>query len=174
MVVRHNWTWLLVEKISLSIPAIRIWKVSNKRPNLSAWGPDCSGWLLVGCNSGVIRKKVMVCIGVSDPWADVVAGVMCSLFGVLEEWLLLVWRVTMDIGQGWFIIFPSDGGLTPSRSMIFMVRLQNGIHARVTDQATVFLMVWKIWAQISIRAPVIRSHRNWALPRLMKAVLDNR
>ena len=66
----------------------------------------------------------------------------------------------MDIGQGWFIIFPSDGGLTPSRSMIFMVRLQNGIHARVTDRAAVFPMVWKIWAQISIRAPVIRSHRN--------------
>ena len=52
----------------------------------------------------------------------------------------------MDIGRVQFIIFPSDGGLTPSRSMIFMMRLQNGIHACVADQATVFAMVWKIWA----------------------------
>ena len=66
----------------------------------------------------------------------------------------------MDIGQGWFIIFPSDGGLTPSRSMIFMMRLQNGIHASVADRADVFLMIWKIWAQISTEAPVIRSLRN--------------
>ena len=66
----------------------------------------------------------------------------------------------MDIGRGRFIIFPSDGGLTPSRSMIFMMRLQNGIHARVADQAAVFPMVWKMWAQISIEAPLIRSHRN--------------
>ena len=47
----------------------------------------------------------------------------------------------MDIGRGRFIIFPSDGGLTPSRSMIFMMRLQNGIHARVADQVAVFPMV---------------------------------
>ena len=53
-----------------------------------------------------------------------------------------------------------------------MMRLQNGIHARVANRAVVFLTVWKIWAQISIEAPVIRSHR--ALPRLMKAMLDNR
>ena len=66
----------------------------------------------------------------------------------------------MDIGRGRFIIFPSDGGLTPSRSMIFMIRLQNGKHARVADQAAVFPMVWKMWAHISIGAPVIRSHRN--------------
>ena len=79
----------------------------------------------------------------------------------------------MDIGRERLIICPYDRGLTPSRSMIFMMRLQNGIHARVADQAAVFLMVWKIWAQISIGASVIRSHRNCALPRLMKAVLDN-
>ena len=66
----------------------------------------------------------------------------------------------MDIGRGRFIIFPSDGELTPSRSMIFMIRLQNGIHARVADRAAVFPMVWKMWAQISIGAPVIISHRN--------------
>ena len=63
----------------------------------------------------------------------------------------------MDIGRGRFIIFPFDGGLTPLRSMIFMTRLQNGIHARVADRATVFPMIWKIWAQISIGALVIRS-----------------
>ena len=144
MVVRPNWTWLLVEKISLSIPAIRIWKVSNKRPNLSVWGLDYSGWLLVGYNLGVIGEIVTVCTGVSNPWADVVAEHMCSLFGVLEEWLLLAWKVTMDIGWGQFIIFPSNGGLTPSRSMIFMMRLQNGIHAHVANRAAVFPMVWKI------------------------------
>ena len=64
----------------------------------------------------------------------------------------------MDMGRGWFIIFPSDGGLIPSRSMIFMMR--NGIHAHVADRAAVFPTVWKIWAQILIGAPVIRSHRN--------------
>ena len=66
----------------------------------------------------------------------------------------------MDIGRGRFIIFSSDGGLTPSRSMIFMMRLQNGIHASVADQVVVFPMVWKIRAWISIEALVIRSHRN--------------
>ena len=66
----------------------------------------------------------------------------------------------MDIGRGRFIIFPSDGGLKPLRSMIFMMRLQNRIHARVADRATVFPMAWKIWAQISVRAPVIKSYRN--------------
>ena len=66
----------------------------------------------------------------------------------------------MDISQGRFIIFPSDGGLTTSRSMIFMIRLQNGIHAHVADRATIFPMIWKMWVQISIGAPVIRSLRN--------------
>ena len=159
--------------MSLSIPAMRIWRFSNKGPNLFAWGPDYTGWLLVDCNSGVTGEIVMVCTCVSDPWAYGVAGDMCSLFGVLEEWLLLAWRVIMDIGRGRFIIFPSDRGLTPSRSMIFMMRLQNGIHAHVADRVVIFPMIWKIWAQISIGAPVIRSLRNWAFPRLMKAVLDN-
>ena len=115
--------------------------ISNKRPNLSTWGPDCSSWLLVGCNSRVTGEIVAVCTSVSDPWADVVAGDICSLFGFWEEWLLLAWRDTMDIGRGWLIIFPSDGGLTPLRSTIFMMRLQNGIHARVADLAAVFPMV---------------------------------
>ena len=30
-----------------------------------------------------------------------------------------------------------------------------------------------MWAQMSIETPVMRSHRNFALPRLMKAMLDN-
>ena len=60
----------------------------------------------------------------------------------------------MDIGRGRLIIFPSDEGLTPSRSMIFMMRLENGIHVRVAVRAAVFPMVWKIWAQISIGATV--------------------
>ena len=66
----------------------------------------------------------------------------------------------MDISQGRFIIFPSDGGLIPLRSMIFMMRLQNGIHARAANRAAVFPVIWKIWAQISIGAPIIRSLRN--------------
>ena len=47
----------------------------------------------------------------------------------------------MDIGRGHGIIFPSVGGWTPSRSMIFMMRLQKGIHVHVVDQAAVFPMV---------------------------------
>lgn len=55
----------------------------------------------------------------------------------------------MDIGQGRVSNFPSDGGLTPSRSMIFMMRLQNGIHARATDRAAVFPMIWKMWTNVN-------------------------
>ena len=159
--------------MSLSVPTMCTWRFSNNGPNLFAWRPNCTGWLLVGCNSGVTGEIVAVCTYVYDLWAYGVAGDMCSLFGVLDESLLLVWRDIMDIGRGRFIIFPSDGGLTPLRSMIFMMRLQNGIHARVANWAAVFPMIWKMWAQISIGAPVIRSLRNWALPRLMKAVLDS-
>ena len=159
--------------MSLSIPAMRKWRFSNNGPNLFAWGSDYTGWLLVSCNSGVTNEIVAVYTCVSDSWAYGVVGDMCSFFGVLDEWLLLAWRDIMDIGRGQFIIFPSDGGLTPSRSIIFMMRLQNGIHAYVANRAAVFPMIWKIWAQISIGAPVIRSLRNWALPRLMKAVLDS-
>ena len=64
-----------------------------------------------------------------------------SLLAVLEEWLLLAWRVNMEIGRERVIIFPSEGGLIPSRRMNFMMRLQNGIHPRATNRVTVFLMV---------------------------------
>ena len=47
----------------------------------------------------------------------------------------------MDIGRGCGTIFPSVGGWTPSRSMIFMMRLQKGIHVRVVDRAVVLPMV---------------------------------
>ena len=47
----------------------------------------------------------------------------------------------MDIGRGCGIIFPSVGGRTPLRSMIFMMRPQKGIHVRATDRAVVFPMV---------------------------------
>ena len=47
----------------------------------------------------------------------------------------------MEIGRGRIIIFPSEGGLIPSRRMNFIMRLQNGTHPRVADQAAVFLMV---------------------------------
>jgi len=39
----------------------------------------------------------------------------------------------MDIGRGREIIFPSVGGQTLSRSMIFMMRLQKGILVRAAD-----------------------------------------
>ena len=55
----------------------------------------------------------------------------------------------------------------------FMMRLQNGRFFHATDRAVVFPMIWNMWAQISIGTPVMRSQRNCALPRLMKAVLDN-
>ena len=47
----------------------------------------------------------------------------------------------MDIGRGCDTIFPSVGGQTPLRSMIFMMRPRKGIHVRVADQAAVLPMV---------------------------------
>ena len=47
----------------------------------------------------------------------------------------------MEIGRGREIIVPFVGGRTPSRSMIFMMRLQKGILVRVADQAAVFPIV---------------------------------
>ena len=64
-----------------------------------------------------------------------------SLLAVLEEWLLLAWRVNMEIRRERVIIFPSEGGLIPSRRMNFMMRLQNGIHPHAADRVVVFLMV---------------------------------
>ena len=150
-----------------------LWRLSNKLPNLLVWGSDYTCGVLVCCNSRVTCEVGVICTCVSDSGADGVAREMCALFGVLEEWLLLACRMDMEIGRGRVIIFPSEGRLIPSRRMNFMMRLQNGIHHHAIDRAAVFLMVWKMWAQISMGAPVIRSHRNWALPRLMKVVLDN-
>ena len=47
----------------------------------------------------------------------------------------------MDIGRGRVTIFPSVGGRTPSRSMIFMMRLQKEIHVHAADRVVVFPMV---------------------------------
>ena len=54
---------------------------------------------------------------------------------------MLAWRVYMDIGRGRGTIFSSDEGLTPSRRMIFMIKLQNGRIVRVVDRVVVFPMV---------------------------------
>ena len=118
-----------------------------------------------------IMVRQLVCTGVAESWPDGVAWETSSLFGVLEEWLLLAWRVIMEIGQGREIIFPSVGGRTPSRSKIFMMRLQKGILVHVADRALVFPIVWKMWAQMSIGTPIMRSHRNCTLPRFMMVVL---
>ena len=152
---------------------MRFWILSSKLPNLSVWGSDCTCGMLVCWNSGMTCEVGVVCTCVSDSGADGVTGEMCALFGVLEEWLLLAYRVNMEIGRRRGIIFPSEGGLIPSQRMNFMMRLQNGIHPRAADLTMVFLMVWKMWAQISMGAPIIRSQRNCALPRLMKFVLDS-
>ena len=80
-----------------------------------------------------------------------------SLSSALEEWLLLAWRDIMDNGWRRGSILPSVRGRTPSRTMIFMRRLQKGIHVRATIRVVVFPMVWKMWAQISIKTPVMRS-----------------
>ena len=140
--------------------------------NLLAWELGCIGWVLVVCNSGVMGEVVLVCIGVAEPWPDGVAWGKDSLLGALEEWLLLAWRDIMDNGQRHANIFPSVGGRTPSRTMIFMRRLQKGRRVRAAIWAAVFPMDWKMWAQMSIGTPVRRSHRNCARPRLMKPVLD--
>ena len=118
-------------------------------------------------------EAVSVCTGVAKPWPNEVAWRKGSLLGALEEWLLLAWKEIMDSGQRRSIFFLSVGGLTPLRTMIFITRLQKGMHVRVTDRAVVFPMIWKMWAHMSIGAPVIRSHRNWALPRLMNAVFES-
>ena len=47
----------------------------------------------------------------------------------------------MDIGRGRGTIFPSVGGRIPLRSMIFMMKLQKGIHVRAANRAAVFPMV---------------------------------
>ena len=118
-------------------------------------------------------ETVLVCTGVAESWPDDVVWRKGSLFGALEEWLLLSWRENIDSGRRRSIFFPSVGGLTPSRVMIFITRLQKGIHNCAADRATVFPMIWKMWAYMSIGVLVMRSHRNWALPRLMNAVFES-
>ena len=116
------------------------------------------------------------------PWPEGVTYGTYSLFGVLdgfcfsclaEEWFLLIQRDNMDIGRWRTRIVPSLGGRTPLSTMIFMMRLRKGRHICATVLATVFPIVWKMWVQISIGVPVMRSHKNCALPRLMNPMLDN-
>ena len=152
---------------------MRFWIFSSKLPTLSVWGSDCAYGMLVCGTSGMTCEVGVVCTGVSNLGADGVTGEMWALFGVLEEWLLLACKVNMEIGRWRVNIFLFEGGTMPSQRMNFMMRLQNGIHPRAIDRVAVFLMVWKMWAQISVGAPVIRSQRNWALSRFMKVVLDS-
>ena len=169
MAVRRIWTWFLV---AVSNPKICLCKPSIKVLNLSAWELDCTCWVLTIYSSRVRGDVVSVCpdvVWVAEPWPEGVARGKDSLLGALEEWLLLAWRDTMDIGQRLTSIFSSFGGWTSSRTMIFMRRLQKGRHVR----ATVFPIVWKMRAQISIGTPVMRSHKNWALQRLMNPMLDS-
>ena len=54
---------------------------------------------------------------------------------------LASWRVYMDIGQGQDTTFSSNEGLTPSQTIIFMIKLQNGRIVHVTNRAAVFPMI---------------------------------
>ena len=123
------------------------------------------------CNA--YGEAVSVCIGVAESWLDGVAWGKNSLLGALEKCLLLAWRDIMDNGKKHASILPSVGGWMPSRNMIFMRRLQKGRKDRAAVRATIFPMVWKMWAQISIGTPVMRLHKNCTLPRLMNAMLES-
>ena len=183
MVVRRIWTWLLVEYMTLARLEIRLCNPSTKVVNLSEWELDGPHWVLVDCGSRVWGNAVSECPGIVGA-ADHCLGVACweeSLFGFLEglcfalsveEWLLLIWREINDIRHWWNKIVPSFGGQTPLRTMIFMTRLQKGRHIFATDRLAVFPMVWNMWAQMSISAPLIKSHKNCALLRFLKPVLD--
>ena len=152
---------------------MRIWRFSNKRPNLSAWGPDWSGSLLVGCNSGVIGEIVAVCTGVSNPWANVVAGDVFTLWflrGVTFASLKSYhgyWSRTVDYFSIWWGIdtFKKHDlhDEATKRNTCSCCWSSHGLPNGLEDMGT----------DIN-RGPVIRSHMNWACPRLMKAVLDNR
>ena len=86
-------------------------------------------------------------VGAAEQWPK---GVSCgkeSLFGVLkglcfprsvEEWLLLSWRDTRDIGHWRSKVVPSFGGRTPLSTKIFTMRLQNGRHICATNRLAVF------------------------------------
>ena len=171
--------------MALESPEIHSCKPLTKIVNLSAWELDCHGWVLVVCGLGMWGDVVSVCprvVWATEPWPK---GVTCGtdlLFGVLvgfcfsrstEEWLLLIWRDTKVIGIWRNMIVPSLGGRTPLSTMIFTIRLQKGRHICAAIYAAIFPIVSKMWAQISIRAPMMRSHKNYALPRLMNPVLDS-
>ena len=166
-------------------PKICSCKPLTKTVNLSAWELDCLGWMLVDCGLGMWGDAVSVCpraVWAAEPWPEWVICGIDSLFGVLnrfcfshstEEWLLLIWKDNMDIGHWQTRIVPSLGGWTPLSTTIFMMRLQKGRHVHAAVCAAVFPIVWKMWAQISIKTPVMKSHKNCALPRLMNPMLDS-
>ena len=119
-------------------------KPSIKVVNLSAWELDCPGWVLFICSAGVWGDAVSVCLEVVwavEPWPEEVAWGTDSLFGILEEWLLLILRDAMDNGRWRTSIFPSPGGRTPSSIMIFMRRLRKGRHVHATISVAVFPIV---------------------------------
>ena len=155
------WVWLWNE-----------WRSRSKSDN--RWNTFAIKWLCLAVwNPGGTDEVPVDWIGVTVAWADEDAYVDGSLLGFLEEWLLLAWRVYMDIGWGRGIIFSSDERLTPSRRIIFMIKLQNGRIVRVADRAAVFPIIWNMWAQMSIGTLEMRSHKNLSLPKPMKAVYDS-
>ena len=106
------------------------------------WNTFAIKWLCLAVwNPGGTDGVLVDWTGVTVAWADGDACVDGSLLGFLEEWLLFAWRVYMDIGRGRGTIFSSDEGLTPSRRIIFMIKLQNRRIVRVADRAAVFPMI---------------------------------
>ena len=158
--------------------------LSTKVVNLSKWELDGPSWVLVDWGSGMCGNSISVCSRVvraatrcseGMAWCDdlpfrVLDG-LCFVLSA-EEWLLLIWRELSDIGRWRNKIVPSFGGRTPLRTMIFMTRLQKGRNIFTVDRPAIFPMVWNMWAQMSIWAPLIKSHKNYVLLRLMKLVLD--
>ena len=172
--------------MTLARPEIRLCKPSTKVFNLSEWELVGPGWVLVDCGSGVWGNAVLRCPRIVGAAEGCPEGVACgeeSLFGVLEglcfprlaeEWLLLIWRGVKDIGRWRSKIVPSFGGRIPLRTVILMTRLQKGRHICAAEHLVVFPIVWKMWAQMSVWAPLMRSHKNYALPRLMSPMLVSR
>ena len=167
--------------MAFASPETRSCKFSTKIMNRLTWELDCPGWVLAVWGSEMWGDVVSVCPGVvwaAKPWPEWVTCWIDSFLGVVdkfcflhsaEEWLLLFWREAMDIGRWRTMIFPSFGRRTPSCFMIFMKRLLKERHIH----AVVFPIVWKIWAQMLIGAPLMRSYKNCALPRLMNPMLKS-
>ena len=137
--------------------------------NQSVWMLDYPSWVLAVQGSRMWGNVVSVYPSVL--WVDSLFSVVdrSYFFCLVEDWLLLFWSEAVDIGRWRTMIFPSFGWRTPSCFMIFMRRLQKERHIR----AAFFTIVWKIWAQMSIGAPVMRSHKNCALLRLMNPMLES-